>query len=286
MMLEKIKYCEFNDWHIGSYIDKKKPCSAAREFCFLNENKTDECFLVVHGFSGYPGEMITPAYEAFKCGYDVFVPRLPGHGTSKDDFIASNSTDWLNVIKNAISDLSNRYSKVNLMGHSMGGCISAILGCNSPTINKIIYIAPAFKIGYLNDDEYNKYLKLSKEVNCYLNNEENMDPLYHPHYENAPCDLEFFWNEYGQYDFPKQLLELHKLMKLSYETIKEYKREALFINPLDDVDISVASANYYKTLNIENSKIVDIENGTHCVQYDINEKAERDALSAIREYLK
>lgn len=38
-MLNKIKYCDFIDWHIGSYIDNSKPCSAAREFCFLNQKK-------------------------------------------------------------------------------------------------------------------------------------------------------------------------------------------------------------------------------------------------------
>lgn len=114
---------------------------------------------MIHGYTGYPGETITPAYEIYKCGYDVYVPRLQGHGTSKNDFIASNSDDWLNVINNAIKSLSKKYIKVNLIGHSMGGCISAILGCNNSCVNKIIYMAPAFIISYLNDNKCTKYLK-------------------------------------------------------------------------------------------------------------------------------
>ena len=87
----------------------------------------NECWLFIHGYRGIPGELVRPAIDLYEAGFDVFVPRLPGHGTSWQDFTRTRSRDWMGLAENALKDLSRRYDKVHLLGHSMGTAMAAIL---------------------------------------------------------------------------------------------------------------------------------------------------------------
>ncbi len=44
--------------------------------------------LVLHGFTGNPSSMRLQADAFVELGYHVELPRLPGHGTSRDDITA------------------------------------------------------------------------------------------------------------------------------------------------------------------------------------------------------
>lgn len=158
-----IDYSIFNysvpaEWYEGVYADKRECCKAARSFCLLHKSRSDsdlvngsnlvndgdlidgsephsgphndspnECWLFLHGYRGIPGELVRPAIDLYEAGFDVFVPRLPGHGTSWQDFTRTRSRDWMGLAENALKDLSRRYDKVHLLGHSMGTAMAAIL---------------------------------------------------------------------------------------------------------------------------------------------------------------
>ena len=78
-------------------------------------------FSVFHGYTGYPGELMLPAKLLYESGFDVFIPRYPGHGTSGEDFSNSNSTMWVNRALKAYRDIEQDYETISLIGHSMGG---------------------------------------------------------------------------------------------------------------------------------------------------------------------
>ena len=43
--------------------------------------------LLVHGYTGYPGELRSVADALYEAGHSVYAPRLPGHGTTRADFL-------------------------------------------------------------------------------------------------------------------------------------------------------------------------------------------------------
>ena len=270
-------------WYDNCYQDKTRCCSAARSFSLLHQVKSDECWLLVHGYRGYPGEMVRPAEDLFNKGFDVFVPRLPGHGTCGKDFISSRASDWLSVPQNAIEDLKNRYKKVHLLGHSMGSSIVALLGCRDKEIGKIVYVSPSFK-----NLQFNLGAKIilkflspfTPKVHCKW----HINPKYHLHYENAPCDEEYLGHEYWQWFFTKQLFEYNKIMKKGFREIAAYPHEHLIIYPLRDKVISAPSVDMLKKALGDKANIVSITNGTHVVLYDKDTAAENAAVDAICEF--
>lgn len=274
-----IKYDSFSTWYSGVYEDKKECCSAARSFCLVHEKQATECWLLIHGYRGYPGEMVRPATDLFNAGFDVYVPRLPGCGTCGNDFIKSTDKDWIKLAQNALNDLKSKYKTVHLLGHSMGGAICALIGCNDPEVGKIVYASPSFtnlQMGFFARFALAFMSIFTPRLDCGW----KQDSRFHLHYENAPCDDLYLGNEYFRYYFTKQLHYYWRLMKHGLKAFEKHEHEHLVICPEKDKVISQASLK--KMLECRNNvNYVTIKNGTHLVFYDIDAKAEEDAVQAV-----
>ena len=285
MDLTNINYWVPENWYRDVYRDKKEVRTGARSFSMIHEKKAEECWLFIHGYRGYPGEMVRPAVDLYELGYDVYVPRLPGHGTCGDDFIAAHRNDWQGLSENALNDLKGKYKKVHLLGHSMGTAICAFLGSNDQNVGKIVYVSPSFEnlemrqpariiLGILS--------LFTPKIRCKW----HLSTKYHQHYENAPCDEAYLGDEYWKWYFTKQLLEYYKLMKEGLKELCHYPHEHLIINPLKDKIISGPSVELIVKAIGDAANIVDVENGTHAVLYDKDPKAEADAVNAIIHFAK
>lgn len=267
-------------WYDGLYKDKKSCCSAARPFSLRHSRPSEECWLLIHGYRGYPGELVRPAADLWKSGSDVYVPRLPGHGTCGDDFIHSGGEDWVGVIRNAIKDLKGRYRKVNLLGHSMGTAIAALLGCGDPSVGKIVYVCPSFENLQMTPAA-RIVLKLLQPFTPKVRCKWHASSRYHLHYENAPCDEQYLGTEYFRWFFTKKLGEYYRIMKLGLKCIAADPHEHLVVCPLLDRVISVPSVELYRQAVGERENIVYIENATHSVFYDKDPAAENAAVDAV-----
>ena len=277
---QAIKYEVPEEWYSGLYRDAADCCSAARPFSMIHERPADECWLFIHGYRGYPGELVRPAVDLYDAGFDVFVPRLPGHGTCGKDFIRSHRRDWEGVIKTAIADLKQRYATVHLLGHSMGTAIAAELGSPDREIGKIVCVCPSFE---------NREMPLlarcalaflsvfTPKVKCKW----HASSKYHQHYENAPCDELYLGREYWQFYFTKQLLEYYRLMKDGLRALSAHPHEHLIVCPMRDKIISIPSVQLYLANGGAKENVAEIENGTHSILYDKDEKAEETAVKRI-----
>jgi carboxylesterase len=98
--------------------------------------------LGIHGFGGYPGELALPARHLHEAGFDVLVPRLPGHGTSQRDFDGTDRFDWVGAACDWLADALKQYKQVHLLGHSMGGAIACLLAA-SFSVGRTVLMAPA-----------------------------------------------------------------------------------------------------------------------------------------------
>lgn len=267
-------------WYEGLYKDQHPCRSAARPFSLLHKHPEKECWLLIHGYRGYPGELVRPAVDLYDAGFDVFVPRLPGHGTCGNDFIRSCDDDWIGVIRNGINDLKNRYDRVNLLGHSMGTAIAAILGCGDPAVGKIIYVSPSFENLQMTPAS-RAVLKLLSQFTPKLRCKWHPSSKYHLHYENAPCDELYFGAEYFRWFFTKKLGEYYRMMKAGLACITAHPHEHLVICPMLDKTISIPSAELYRKAVGDRDNIIYIENATHCVFYDKDPAAEEKAVEAV-----
>jgi len=101
-----------------------------------------DAVLLLHGYTGYPGEMEFLADQLFLAGHTVCAPRLPGHGTDRADFMATGAADWIRRARDAYMELAAEYGRVRIVGHSMGGALALILAADySP--DRIAPLAPA-----------------------------------------------------------------------------------------------------------------------------------------------
>lgn len=277
-----IKYEVPSAWYQGVYKDRKECCSAARSFDILHTTKTSECWLLIHGYRGYPGEMVRPATDLFDAGFDVYVPRLPGCGTCGDDFIKSTDKDWTKLAQNALDDLKNKYEKVHLLGHSMGSAVCALIGCHDSRVGKIVYASPSFtnlQMGFFARFALAFMSIFTPRLNCGW----KQNNRFHLHYENAPCDDLYLGKEYFTYFFTKQLHYYWRLMKKGLKAYKKYDHEHLALCPEKDSVISKASVKKMKEVR-DNVNVVNIKNGTHLIFYDIDTKAEEDSVNAVLDF--
>ena len=103
-----------------------------------------EAVLLLHGFTGYPGELEPLAKGLAGAGWAVSVPRLPGHGTCRRDFLLTGAEDWARRAYDAYLDLRADYEIVHVGGHSMGALLASSIAV-SFRVPRLILLAPAFE---------------------------------------------------------------------------------------------------------------------------------------------
>jgi len=101
-----------------------------------------DAVLLLHGYTGYPGEMEFLADQLFIAGHTVCAPRLPGHGTDRIDFMSTGAKEWIRRARDAYIELAAEYGRVRVVGHSMGGALALILAADYAP-DRIALLAPA-----------------------------------------------------------------------------------------------------------------------------------------------
>lgn len=102
--------------------------------------------LVLHGFTGNPQSMRGLAEAFGAAGFAVDLPLLPGHGTSVDDMLTTDWSDWSAAADAAYTALAERCDKVVVAGLSMGGSLTAWLASRHPEIAGIVCVNPALSV--------------------------------------------------------------------------------------------------------------------------------------------
>lgn len=101
--------------------------------------------LVLHGFSGNPYTMRSLAERIDQAGYSVELPRLPGHGTSVEDLMTTDWSDWSGAALEAYDALASRCDAVAVVGLSMGGGLAAFVGQSRADVAGCVFINPMVK---------------------------------------------------------------------------------------------------------------------------------------------
>jgi carboxylesterase len=98
--------------------------------------------LVLHGFTGSPQSMRPLAHALAAEGFAVELPRLPGHGTSLDDLLGTDWSDWSSAADAVYLELTARVERVVLVGLSMGATLATWLATRHPEVAGLVLVNP------------------------------------------------------------------------------------------------------------------------------------------------
>ncbi len=102
--------------------------------------------LLSHGFTGSPQSMRPWAEHLAGEGFTVRLPRLPGHGTSWQELNRTRFEDWYAVVDAALTELTERCSKVVVGGLSMGGTlVTRLAEQRGADVAGLMLVNPAFR---------------------------------------------------------------------------------------------------------------------------------------------
>ena len=122
--------------------------NAHREYIKEKENM-DKAVLFIHGILGSP-DQFRDLVKITEKRYSVFNLLLPGHGATGRDFAKSSMKIWQEYVDEKLKYIVDNYSKVVIVGHSMG-CLLAVWSICSNVEKKekikgIFLLAPPFCI--------------------------------------------------------------------------------------------------------------------------------------------
>ena len=265
-------------WYDGAYQDRTAPCKAARPFTLAHKGGSDKAVLLIHGYAGYPGELVRPARDLFDHGFDVYVPRLPGCGTTGEDFARSSGRDWLAVATNAARDLRNRYATLHAVGHSMGTALLMLVS-GSVHFDRIVLAAPA-----VSDKKPPLSLKALSLIRRRIPKEWHSDPSYVLYYEDAPADDAYLGREYWSWNYIRQSCELLRLMHEAGRKAPSIDAPTLIIAGGEDLVVGPGPARLLdRTLSCEH-RLVKIDECTHFPFYDRDKEGEDKAVKAVLDW--
>lgn len=109
---------------------------------FMDGKIKDECILLLHGFTGTPADMRPLAEYLNKNGegFPVCAILFPGHGTKVEDMLPCNWKDWVIYATGEFKKLQALYSKVSVIGLSMGGDVALCIASRLK-VNRIVTIS-------------------------------------------------------------------------------------------------------------------------------------------------
>lgn len=241
-------------------IEKSTPLLCATPWKMIHKNQSNIAVLALHGYQGFPGEMVYPGLELYNAGFDVFCPRYVGHGVTKEDFLKTNSDDWLNIARVSLGYLKKEYNEVYVIGHSMGGLIASIVS-NEFEINKTVLISPAFFVlGF----SYPKalFIKLFKNE---IKIDWKMDKSFWGICERNEEDDAILGQRYWSNVNLNKLLELNKLRVKAINDLSKSKLNLFSI--FGDEDKTIDANKSIKLLEKNNIETLLIKGSNHLCQY-------------------
>lgn len=233
----------------------------------LLNGTTKKGVLLIHGFTGSPHDMTYLGERLNKEGYTVSIPRLPGHGTSSEDFLRSNWRDWLRRVIDSYFDLSGICEEVYVAGLSMGGVLTLILSSIvSPP--KIVTIAGAIMV---NDWK----IILTPIISLFSKkmHRKNVEKTY----ENE--ELNYLADEYWSYNWPLQAKYLLKLTNIAKKRLKYVSSDILILASEKDETVPLKAAHYiYKNVSSRRRELKIFKESGHVMTNDIEKEEVADEI--------
>ncbi len=226
----------------------------------IDDAGSRKAVLLIHGFGDTPQSLQYLAEFLSDRGLNVYVPLLPGHGSTVAEFDRSTSSEWIEAAERELLRLQSEYAWVSVCGLSMGGAIAAILAARHPTIKSLSLIAP-----YLGAKPKvwlaGKFYRILNLVIKSPVSESSPESIHDP--EEREKNL-----SYGSVT-PNSIHNLTEIVKLAQRALPNITVPTLLIQSRNDnrVSESVARRSFKKIGSVK-KKLIITEVGGHVITVD------------------
>lgn len=232
--------------------------------------------LGLHGYGGYPGELALPAQLLHQAGCSVCVPRLPGHGTTQQDFDRTTRHDWVSAAVESYLDLSAVYEHVYVMGHSMGALLAVLLSAVFP-VERIVLMAPALEMR----SRYMSLVPVLRLLRRSIPIDWNPDPSVEFFDDRDPDDDTVLGKEYWSSLNLKQINELFKLRKEATRLLSKVCADTLVLTGGKDPTVPEHVGAMIAAKTRGPVRHVHLPEASHLIPYDPNAAERTKAMNEI-----
>lgn len=224
-----------------------------------------KAILIIHGFGGgtYDEEYIANRLELIH-NFDVYSFTLPGHDTNATKI---KMDDWIKSCEEHVEMLINfGYKNIYVIGHSMGGVMSAYIATKYKEIKKLVLAAPAFHYLKVENDKMNLLdsFKTSMDVIKEYSGEEVVSRFL-----RMPVNA---------------VKEFVKLVKTYYPCAKDVNIPTLIIEGTKDIIVPMSSANYvYDSIKSKEKYLLIVKNINHDI---FRSKRKEEVTDYVIKFLK
>ncbi|MBW6474836.1 MAG: alpha/beta fold hydrolase [Anaerolineaceae bacterium] len=239
---------------------------------FSIETSTSEMVtLYIHGIMGSPLEFRRIA-ETLKDENIYFKALLlPGHGSNGYNFARTSANTWQSHVNQEIQNLKNNYSKIILIGHSLGGLLALNASLLYP-VDGIVLLNTPIKTRI-------SIQQISMSLRVLLSSENTNDPMIRTYRETFSVALNDWWT------MPLWLPRLLDINRIARETAK-------ILNKVD-VPVIIFQSIHDETVNPISAEILKRGLGNHLISlsylnksthaYFINEEF-NDIIKGIKDF--
>lgn len=217
----------------------------------------EQAVLLIHGYTGSPREMLWLGTQLHKAGYTVSIPRLPGHGTNKDDFMASSWKDWLRCVYDEYVNLAEEYATVFVGGLSMGGVLTALLAVKFQP-EKIFLCAPAFIAA-------DTRIKLTPYLRYFIKTLPSDGKPFYPEPEFYDCV-----KDYCNYSYVGKAADLYRLQKMAVRELPNIRSKTITVLSKADKSVPFREKELIDRLLKAPNEYVILEESSHIVTDDVD----------------
>ena len=212
----------------------------------------NEAVLMIHGFSSTPNIFHPLAsYISEKFGWEIQVPMLSGHGLTPEALNQTQAQDWVRDADLAIEKLLMKYSRIHLIGLSLGGTLCArLITRYANNIASLTLLAPAMFIQGFFSRQLLKFARFlpSSILKKWIVYKKNPDITEHISY-----------HEYSAYS----VVEFDKVCRQVRKTFSTDKPTLIFV-PLKDGTIHPKSSKWFQR-HAKNSRLIELTQSPHVV---------------------
>ena len=116
----------YDEEHASTFAEgKSKPKEMGRPI-LLDAEGSEYGVLLMHGYLAQPEEVRLFAEFLHSKGYSVFVPRLPGHGTTPEDLMKRSREEWYLASRRGYRIVRECANRIVVCGFSMGAGLALL----------------------------------------------------------------------------------------------------------------------------------------------------------------
>jgi len=226
---------------------------------FLDNESSKTGIITVHGFSSAPLEVKEMGSYLNKKGFNIYAPRIKGHGTTPQDLQNTTWKQWYNSLSRAIAIASIKYDKFYIAGFSAGGLLALLSSQkNCPQLKGLICINAALYLKDIRVKAFVPAVNLWNEIVSSVHIEDLQK-------EYVTNDAEYPLINYDKH-FVKSIFQLNALMNNTQKMLSHVKDPVLVIQGKNDPVVNPHSAKeIYLGIKSKNKAIVTLDFDNHVI---------------------